>query len=57
PPPPKQKHFNVETMRTEQMKPDGTFYQPDEYRPPTIKCTEWTENQAIPALYESGVLR
>lgn len=57
PPPPKQKHFNRITMRTEQMKPDGSFYAPGESRPPMIKCTEWTENQAIPALYASGVLR
>ncbi|KAG4443998.1 hypothetical protein IFR05_000517 [Cadophora sp. M221] len=57
PPPPKQKHFNVRTMRTEQMKPDGSFYAPGESRPPMVKCTEWTENQAIPALYNSGVLR
>lgn len=56
PPPPKQKHFNQKTMRTEQMKPDGTFYEPGEERPPMIKCTEWTVNQAIPALYASGVL-
>jgi hypothetical protein len=57
PPPPKQKHFNIKTMRTEQMKPDGTFYEPGEPRPPMVKCTEWTVNQAIPALYSSGVLR
>ncbi|KAG4441584.1 hypothetical protein IFR05_002969 [Cadophora sp. M221] len=57
PPPPKQKHFHIDTMRMEQQKPDGTFYQPGEDRPPMIKCTEWIENQAIPALYESGVLR
>ncbi|TVY39518.1 hypothetical protein LSUB1_G003956 [Lachnellula subtilissima] len=56
PPPPKQKHFNIATMKTEQMKPDGTFYEPGEDRPPMIKCTEWTVNQAIPALYASGVL-
>lgn len=57
PAPPKQKHFNIRTMKTEQMKPDGSFYQPGEPRPPMIKCTEWTENQAIPALYNSGYLR
>jgi len=57
PPPPKQKNFNIKTMKTEQMKPDGTFYELSEPRPPMIKCTEWTVNQAIPALYASGVLR
>jgi hypothetical protein len=57
PPPPKQKSFNIKTMKTEQMKPDGTFYSPGEPRPPMIKCTEWTVNQAIPALYASGVLK
>lgn len=57
PPPPKQKHFNIKTMKTEQIKPDGTFYAPGEPRPPMIKCTEWTVNQAIPALYDSGILR
>ncbi|CZT52776.1 uncharacterized protein RSE6_14145 [Rhynchosporium secalis] len=57
PPPPKQKHFNTRTMRTEQMKPDGSFYESGEPRPPMIKCTEWTEEQAIPALYNSGILR
>lgn len=57
PPPPKQKNFNIMTMKTEQMKPDGTFYAPGESRPPMIKCTEWTVNQAIPALYSAGVLK
>jgi hypothetical protein len=56
PPPPKQKSFNIKTMRTEQVKPDGTFYAPGEPRPAMIKCTEWTEQQAIPALYASGIL-
>lgn len=56
PPPPKQKHFNIKTMKTEQIRPDGTFYAPGEPRPPMIKCTEWTMNQAIPALYDSGIL-
>ena len=57
PPPPKQKHFNIATMKTEQMKPDGTFYKPGEARPPMIKCTEWTVNLAIPALYASGIVQ
>jgi len=57
PPPPKQKKFNIKTMKTEQMKPDGTFYTPGEPRPPMIKCTEWTLNQAIPALYAAGIVQ
>lgn len=57
PPPPKQKRFNIKTMRTEQMKPDGSFYEPGEERPRMVKCTEWTVEQAIPALYASGILR
>ena len=39
-----------------QFKPDGTFYAPNEPREKMKKCTEWTEEQAIPALYASGVL-
>lgn len=57
PPPHKQKAFNRETMRTEPVKPDGTFYAPDEERLPLFKCTEWVEQKAIPALREAGVLR
>lgn len=57
PPPPRQKKFNIKTMRTEQMKADGSFYKPGEARPPMVKCTEWTVEQAIPALYASGVVR
>lgn len=56
PPPPKQKKFNIKTMRTEQMKADGSFYEPAEARSPMFKCTEWTVEQAIPALYASGIL-
>lgn len=57
PAPPRQKAFNMATMKTEPCKPDGTFYQPGEPRRPLIKCTEWTERQAIPALRQSGLLR
>lgn len=57
PPPPKQKKFNIKTMRTEQMKADGSFYESGEARTPMIKCTEWTVDQAIPALYASGILQ
>ncbi|KAI9672987.1 MAG: hypothetical protein M1817_003151 [Caeruleum heppii] len=57
PPPPRQKSYNMKTHRTEQHKPEGGFYGPGEPRPPMIKCTEWTEIQAIPALYASGILQ
>ncbi|KAF7185578.1 hypothetical protein HII31_13075 [Pseudocercospora fuligena] len=57
PPPPKQKAFNPKTMRTEPIKPDGRFYTLDEPRPKLIKCTEWTEIQATPALLRSGLIK
>ncbi|ELR04971.1 hypothetical protein VC83_02858 [Pseudogymnoascus destructans] len=38
-------------MRAEQMKAEGSFYEPGEGRPRMVKCTEWTVEQAIPALY------
>lgn len=57
PPPPKQKHFNISTIRTEQVKPDGYFYKSAEARPPMVKYTEWTVDQAIPALYAAGIVR
>ncbi|OAL05635.1 hypothetical protein IQ06DRAFT_361798 [Phaeosphaeriaceae sp. SRC1lsM3a] len=40
PPPSRQRNFNTNTMATEHCKPDGTFYGPDEPRPPYEKCTE-----------------
>nr|POE94581.1 hypothetical protein CFP56_16820 [Quercus suber] len=56
PAPPRQKAFNIETRRTEPIKPDGTFYSSGEPRQPLIKCTEWTELQAIPALRQAGLI-
>ena len=56
-PPPRQKAFNPATMRTEPVKPDGTFCSNDEARPRLVKCTEWIEVQAIPALYGAGALQ
>ncbi|CAG8960265.1 hypothetical protein HYFRA_00012785 [Hymenoscyphus fraxineus] len=55
-PPGKQKRYNHKTGRTEQFKPEGGFYEVGEGRPAMRKCTEWIEEQAIPALRESGVL-
>ena len=57
PPPPKQKKFNPATHKTEQMKPDGSFYKQGETKPPMVKCTEWTERQAIPALLRDGIIK
>ena len=57
PAPPKQKKYNPATNRTEQVKPNGTFYAPREPKPPMIKCTEWTETRAIPALIQAGSIR
>ncbi|KAF2033737.1 hypothetical protein EK21DRAFT_98136 [Setomelanomma holmii] len=53
PPPHRQRAFNPKTMATEQIRPDGSFYQANEQKPPYIKCIEWTEQRAIPALSSS----
>ena len=55
-PPPRQRNFNTKSKATEQCKPDGTFYGAHEPRPPYMKCTEWTLQRAIPALWQSGLL-
>ncbi|KAL6698073.1 hypothetical protein J3F84DRAFT_366419, partial [Trichoderma pleuroticola] len=59
PPPPKQKAFNMKTMKTEPVKEWDplTFYNPGENRKPLIKCTEWTEKQAVPALLKAGLIK
>ncbi|KAI6781949.1 uncharacterized protein J7T54_005160 [Emericellopsis cladophorae] len=58
PAPPRQKAFNKSTMRTEPVKSwdPVTFYGPGDVREPLKKCTEWTEDDAIPALINSGAL-
>ncbi|WEW57727.1 hypothetical protein PRK78_003194 [Emydomyces testavorans] len=56
PAPHAQKRFNPQSMRYEAFKPDGSFYAPGEDRPRYFKCTEWTENKAIPALCQAGVI-
>lgn len=56
PPPPRQRIFLPTTMRYEQCKPDGTLYGPHEERPPYFKCTEWTEQRAIPTLERAGII-
>lgn len=55
PAPPPQKSFNLRTMKTEPIKPDGSFCQPGESRSTLIKYTEWTEEHAIPALQQAHV--
>ncbi|KAL4919189.1 hypothetical protein BDW62DRAFT_46552 [Aspergillus aurantiobrunneus] len=58
PAPRQQKAFNIKTMRTEPFKTKDplTFYEPGEARRPLVKCTEWTLEQALPALRASGLL-
>ncbi|KAK5290112.1 hypothetical protein LTR99_011174 [Exophiala xenobiotica] len=56
PAPHKQKKFNPNTMKTEPIKPNGAFYQPGETRVRLVKCTEWTEERAIPALQAAQIL-
>lgn len=58
PAPPKQKAFNLRTMKTEPVKSwtPLTFYEPGEARPPLVKCTEWVEQHAIPVLVSQGLL-
>jgi hypothetical protein len=56
PPPPRQKRFDPASMSWEQCKSDGTPYASHETRPPYSKCTEWTEQRAIPALLRAGLI-
>ncbi|KAH6704234.1 hypothetical protein BKA61DRAFT_636059 [Leptodontidium sp. MPI-SDFR-AT-0119] len=56
PPPPRQRIFITTTMKYEQCKPDGTLYGSHEERPPYSKCTEWTEQRAIPTLEQAGII-
>ncbi|EGC48879.1 conserved hypothetical protein [Histoplasma capsulatum var. duboisii H88] len=62
PTPPKQQGLNfwAEPGRMTEMiwtKENGERYGPDEQRLPIFKCNEWTNNHAIPALREAGILR
>jgi hypothetical protein len=58
PAPPRQKAFNIATMRTEPFKTPNplTFYKQGEARQPLVKCTEWTNDRAIPALQSTGLI-
>ena len=56
-PPHCQKRFNLETMRYEGFKEDGSFYGTGEKRElGYFKCTEWTEERVVPMLVAEGVL-
>src|ERR1051326_2415691 len=57
PPPHKQKAYNAKNNRTEACNADGTFYSPGEIRSPFFKCTDWTEQEVIPALLAQGVIK
>ncbi|KAI9758954.1 MAG: hypothetical protein M4579_002694 [Chaenotheca gracillima] len=57
PTPPRQRVFNPSTMAYEQCRPDGSLYGPHEVRPKYSKCTEWTEQRAIPVLYQHGLIQ
>jgi hypothetical protein len=56
--PPQQKAFNISTMRTEPFKTlvPLVFYEPAEQKKVLLKCTEWTEQFAIPSLEARGLL-
>ncbi|KAL8377724.1 hypothetical protein RB595_008423 [Gaeumannomyces hyphopodioides] len=59
PTPPRQKAFNVATRRTELVKswePQVQFYAPGEARHVPWKCTEWTNDHALPALRAAGFI-
>jgi hypothetical protein len=59
PTPPQQKAYNIKTGRTEPFKALDplTFYAADEERVLLVKCTEWTEERAIPALLQAGLIQ
>lgn len=59
PAPPPQKAFNTKTMKTEPFKLANplTFYAPGEPRKPLRKCTEWTNQDAIPKLKAAGYIK
>ncbi|KAL8288115.1 hypothetical protein RB597_000278 [Gaeumannomyces tritici] len=59
PTPPRQKAFNAATGRTELVKawvPGVVFYEPGEARRAPWKCTEWTNEHALPALWAAGFI-
>jgi hypothetical protein len=56
-PPPQQKRFNPTTMAYERCKPDSSAYDARESPPPLMKCTEWTQNSAIPTLIQQALIQ
>ncbi|TGJ86904.1 hypothetical protein E0Z10_g1879 [Xylaria hypoxylon] len=58
PAPGKQKAFNVKTMKMGPLKTLNplTFYELKEKRRPLIKCTEWINHRAIPALKNARLI-
>ncbi|KAF7881944.1 uncharacterized protein EAF02_006632 [Botrytis sinoallii] len=57
PPPPRQRWFNPKSMKMEACKVDGTPYRYEEVVPKFWKCTEWTNEKAIPALWAKGLIK
>ncbi|KAF2798609.1 hypothetical protein K505DRAFT_321745 [Melanomma pulvis-pyrius CBS 109.77] len=55
-PPPRQRVFDTKTLRYVKCKPDGTTYTEGEEEREYWKCTEWTLQRAVPALFGSGLL-
>ncbi|KAL9623316.1 MAG: hypothetical protein Q9160_002423 [Pyrenula sp. 1 TL-2023] len=56
-PPLQQKVFSPSKRAYVRCKQDGSQYGPGESVPALVKCTEWTEGRAIPALMRAGVIR
>lgn len=57
PAPPRQRWFNPRSMKMEACKVDGTPYEEEEAVPEFWKCTEWTNEKAIPALLAKGLIK
>ncbi|KAF7913327.1 hypothetical protein EAE99_010717 [Botrytis elliptica] len=57
PPPPRQRWFNPKSMKMEACKVDGTLYRDEEEVPKFWKCTEWTNEKALPALWAKGLIK
>lgn len=57
PPPPRQKVFSPSKRSYVRCRPDGSPYGAEESVPALVKCTEWTEQRAIPALMKAGLIK
>ncbi|TAQ86954.1 hypothetical protein B7494_g4713 [Chlorociboria aeruginascens] len=49
-PPPRQVKYNLAAGQWERCKPDGSSYGPNDEIPTYWKCTEWVDQQGIPAI-------